>query len=944
MQQHRPRRRHLAVAVASLVCAGNALAQQPEPTPKTLDSVTVTGTRIKSKTMTATSPVMEIDAEAFKETGTTRVEDLVNQYPQLTPAFDGFTNNGANTYATVSLRDLGAQRTLSLINGRRLPIGIGDTSDLSVVPPALLKRVDVLTGGASAVYGSDAVAGVVNFVLDDEFEGVMANVGFSGYQHRNDNAYMRQRHDKAGYAYPSGNSGLDGIARNLDLAIGGAFGERGHAMGWLTWRKNEALSQDRRDYSSCALNAAGTACGGSATSDPATFFFLDGTAGNGYARLAPDGHWLRGAARPYNYAPANFYQRPDERFTAGFALKYEIVPQFQPYLEGMFVNHKSTVQIAPSGTFFSDDLKMSCNDPLLGSLCNDLGLRGPSLTMNVGKRNVEGGPRVHNYETQAFRLVTGARGDLNERWSYDAYFLYARNASSDNSRNDFLKAPLRDALRACPAGSFSGCLPYNVWVPGGVTPASAAALTGTSVRDWSTTLKVLSGYVSGDTGWALPTAAGETFKVVGGMEWRSQMYNVVSDTQTRMGAFAGSGGPRPDVRGSYNVTEVFLEGALPLVVGAGALDRLGTELGYRYSDYSTSGGVSTYKVGLSADLFDNRLHLRGGWNRAIRGPGVVEMFRPLTISLWNGSDPCAGAKPEFSAAQCQRTGALAAQYGSIPAAASSQYNQLAGGNAALKPETADTWSVGAAFSPLRNLDLSVDYAQIRIRDTIGSIGPTNLLRNCGLTGLASLCSQIKRNPASGDLWRGDSAVDSGHVRNVGGNFGNAYYRGLDFNAKYRLPVGPGSLMADFVGTYLLQHENEPIPGVPSATYDCVGVINGSCNAPRWRHVANLRYTWDDYSLGLRWRYRGKVAYRENDGAAGKSDQLLAGNAGIAAANYFDLNGSVRFGGNWEWTAGVNNVFDRSPPLVGQALAGNGNSPAGYDPAGRYLFTSLSYRY
>ncbi|HVJ38392.1 MAG TPA: TonB-dependent receptor [Stenotrophomonas sp.] len=944
MQQHRPRRCRLAIVAASLACTFNATAQTPAQTPKTLDSVTVTGTRIKSKTMTATSPVMEIDAEAFKETGATRVEDLVNQYPQLSSEFDGFTNNGANTYATVSLRDLGPQRTLSLINGRRLPIGIGDTSDLTIVPPALLKRVDVLTGGASAVYGSDAVAGVVNFVLNDEFEGIRANVGYSGYQHRNDNAYMRQLHDKSGYAYPQGNSGLDGIARNLDLAIGGAFGERGHAMGWLTWRKNEALSQDRRDYSSCALNAAGNACGGSATSDPPTFFYIDGAAGNGYAHLAPDGHWLRGAARPYNYAPSNFYQRPDERFTAGFALKYEIVPQFQPYIEGMFVNHKSTVQIAPSGTFFADDLKMSCQDPLVGSLCKDLGLRGPALTMNVGKRNVEGGPRVQNYETQAFRLVTGARGDLNERWSYDAYFLYARNSTGENTRNDFLKDPLLDALRGCPPGSFRGCLPYNVWVPGGVTPAAAAALTGTGVRDWSTTLKVLSGYVSGDTGWALPTAAGETFKIVGGMEWRSQMYSVVSDTQTRLGRYAGSGGPRPDVRGSYNVTEVFLEGALPLVVGAGALDRLGTDLGYRYSDYSTSGGVSTYKVGLSADLFDNRLHLRGGWNRAIRGPGVVELFRPMTTSLWSGSDPCAGARPEFTQAQCQRTGALAAQYGSIPTSSASQYNQLAGGNTALKPETADTWSIGAAFSPLNNLDLSLDYAQIRIRDTISSIGASNILRNCGLTGLASLCSEVKRHPMSGDLWRGDSAVGSGYVRNVTGNFGNAYYRGLDFSARYRLPVGPGSLMADFVGTYLLQQEIEPIPGVPSATYDCVGIINASCNSPRWRHVANLRYTWDDYSLGVRWRYRGKVAYRENDGSAGKADHILAGNGGIAAANYFDLNGSVRFGDNWEWTAGVNNVFDRAPPLVGQALAGNGNSPGGYDPAGRYLFTSLSYRY
>jgi len=944
MQQHRPRPRRLALALMVLIGTTPALAQEPATGTTTLGTVSVTGTRIKSQSMTAASPVMEINAESFRQSGASRVEDLVNQYPQLSPSFDGFSNNGATGYGTASLRNLGAERTLTLLNGRRLPIGTSETADLSIVPPGLLKRVDVLTGGASAVYGSDAMAGVVNFVLDDTFEGVMASVGYGGYQHNNDNRYMRQLDDKAGYPYPKGNSGLDGISRNIDLAVGGKLGESGHAMGWLTWRRNEALTQGNRDYSACALNKAGTACGGSATASPPSFFYLDPTGSNGYAHLAPDGGWRRGQAPLYNYAPANFYQRPDERFTGGFSAKYEITPQFRPYAEAMFVHHASSTQLAPSGTFFADDLKMSCTDPSLGSLCRDLGLAGPSLTMNVGKRNVEGGSRISDTKSNAFRLVAGAAGDLNERWSYDANFLYARSTSSLTSRNDFLKSRLRDGLRGCPPGAFSGCLPYNVWVPGGVTPAAAAAMAGTGVRDWDTTLKVLSGYVSGDTGWALPWAEGETFKLVAGLEWRSQAFSNTSDTDTRSGNFAGAGGPRPDVSGQYHVSEVFLEGALPLIVGVGALDRFATELGYRYSDYSTSGGVNAYKAGLSADLFDNRLHLRGGWNRAIRGPSVNDLFSPQVMSLWSGSDPCAGAKPEFTAAQCQRTGVLASQYGRVPEAASSQYNQLGGGNRQIQPETADTWTVGAAFSPLRNLDLSVDFADIRIRDTISSIGAVNILRNCALTGVASLCDAVKRHPASGDLWRGDSPIDSGHVRNLGGNFGTLHYRGVDVGAHHRLVLGPGSLVSDFIGTYTLAYDVDPIPGVPSARYDCAGRINESCALPKWRHVANVRYNWHDYSVGLRWRYMGAMDYRNTDGSPGKTDLIVAGNGGIGAANYFDLSGSVGFADGWEWTAGINNVFDRAPPLVGTPLAGNGNSPGGYDPLGRYFFTSLSYRY
>ena len=945
------RRANLALAIASLICTQAAHAQQAEPAPpiaeggpKTLDAVSVTGTRIKSQTMTAASPVMEIDAEVVRQSGSTRAEDLVNQYPQLSATFDSFENNGSTGYGTVSLRSLGAHRTLTLLNGRRLPDGSGETTDLTIIPPALLKRVDILSGGASAVYGSDAVAGVVNFVLDDEFEGVAANMGYAGYQHNNDNRYMRRLIDQAGYDYPTGNSGLDGIARNLDLTVGGKFGETGHAVGWLTWRKNEAIGQGERDYSSCALSSKGTQCGGSGTSDPPNFLVYDAQGKGGFAHLDPAGRWVPGQAGLYNFAPANFYQRPDERFTAGTMLRYEITPKFRPYLEAEFVNHESTVQVAPSGTFFGDDLSLACNDPLVGTLCGDLGIGSPEALVNIGKRNVEGGPRVTRDTTNALRLIVGANGDLNDHWSYDASFLYARSDTSSRTRNDFLKDRVSDAVLGCQPGAFRGCIPYNVWVPNGVTPAAAAALAGTGLQEYNTELKVLSWYVNGDTGKALPWADGETFKLVGGMEWRSSAFSRASDNDTRTGNFAGAGGPSPDVSGSYNVTEVFMEGALPIVVGAGPLDRFGAEFGYRYSDYSTSGGVNTYKVGLTADLFQDRLHLRGGYNRAIRAPSVTELYSVNRIALWNGTDPCAGPEPEFSAAQCARTGVAAGQYGNIPASPSDQNNEFIGGDLDLQPETADTWTVGAAFSPVKNLDVSLDYYDISITDAITSIGASQILRNCALTGAQVLCGRIQRSGTRGDLWIGDDLQQSGYIRNRDDNFGNFHYRGIDLTARYRWTVGPGSLVANIVGSYVLEREVEPIPGLDDATYDCAGNINESCNTPQWRHVANLRYNWDDYSVGLRWRYIGKVDYEDTDGSPGTADQLVAARGGIDAANYFDLSGSLRFAQYWEWTLGINNVFDREPPLVGSALVNNGNSPGGYDQAGRYLFTSLSFRY
>src|SRR5688572_10875342 len=279
----------LVVGSASAFGAGAAFAQETpaaETTPTEIDTINVTGTRIQSQTVTASSPVVEIQPEEFQYAGATRVDDLVNQYPQMSPYFDSFANNPSTGYPTIDLRGLGARRTLVLVNGNRLPPGAFEVRDISIIPASLVKRVDILTGGASAVYGSDAVAGVVNFILNTEFEGVSVSAGISAYQHNNDNDYMQEQMDARGFDYPTGNTGFDGVSTNIDVAIGSSFADgAGHAMAWLTWRKNDPLFQGERDYSSCALSAAGVpnplappsasryfACGCSPTNATGNFF------------------------------------------------------------------------------------------------------------------------------------------------------------------------------------------------------------------------------------------------------------------------------------------------------------------------------------------------------------------------------------------------------------------------------------------------------------------------------------------------------------------------------------------------------------------------------------------------------------------------------------------------------------------------------------------------
>lgn len=938
--------------IAGLAFAPTAMAQVAE-TPEAAaeapqDRITVTGSRIVNANLVAASPVTTVDSEEFDLSGTTRVEDLLNTLPQISPSFDAFTVNPTTGFATVDLRGLGTARTLVLVNGRRLqPGGIrSEAPDLNQIPAALVDRVEVLTGGASAVYGSDAVAGVVNFIMNRNFEGVSVSAGVSGYQHNNSNDYLQGLMDARGFDYPTGSSGIDGKTYNFDFAVGSDFdGGRGNASGYFTYRKNEELRQGARDYSSCALNAAGTSCGGSSTAPNPNFFLLHPDL-VGFASFDGAGTWSPGVGELYNYAPINHYQRPDQRWTAGAFFNYEINPGLRPYLDVMFSNTNTSVQIAESGTFFVNFLSLDCADPLLGSACGDLGLDpADPVGVYVGKRNVEGGPRRSEIESNNFRVALGAEGDLNQNWMYDASFTYGRNSSNEANVNDFITTRLEDALLQCPPGSFAGCVPYNVWVPGGVTPEAAAALGGTGMRQGATELYSAQAFVTGDTGFTLPMAS-DSVSVVGGVEYRDYRYEVRSDTNMAEGNFTGLGGPRPPIDGEYNVHEVFAEVGVPLIQDQPFIQSLALDLGYRYSNYNTAGGASSYKIGASWQATDE-LRFRGGYNRAIRAPNVGELFSQQQIALFGGDDPCAGVAPELTLAQCQNTGVTAAQYGTIQASPASQYNQFAGGNPNLDPEQADTWTFGMVATPIDRLSVSVDYYNIEITERIGTIGANTILRFCALSGDPFLCTKVNRNATTGDLWLGSDLATSGYVENLTDNFGDLAWSGIDLVVNYGFDALAGSFTTSFNGSYVLEREIAPLPGVnDDATFDCAGVISTSCQTPDWRHTARISYTQDTWwEASLRWRYVGAMDYTNNDGTPATTDQLLVNNGNqLDAWNFFDVTGTFDVSDNAQLVVGVNNVLDEEPPMVGSTLALNGNAPGGYDQIGRFLHATINVNF
>ena len=989
-----------ALVVGSAGAFGTAFAQETTTpageTPSELDTIVVTGTRIQSQTVTESSPVVEIQPEEFQYAGATRVDDLVNQYPQMSPYFDSFANNGAQGYPTVDLRQLGPDRTLTLVNGNRLPPGQLITRDISIIPASLVKRVDILTGGASAVYGSDAVAGVVNFILNTEFEGVSVSAGISAYQHDNDNDYIQGKMDDRGFEYPTGNTGFDGVSQNIDVAIGSSFADgAGHAMAWLTWRKNEALFQGERDYSSCALNDSATRCGGSATNALGNFLVFapsaidrngDGVIDGGdffagFAHLNEDGTFSSGRGAPYNYAPINYYQRPDERYTFGASIKYEINEHFRPYVETMFLNRTSSIQVAESGTFFADLLALDCSQ--VSSMCADLGL-DPTATVYayVGRRNVEGGPRIQKFDTNSYRFVAGVEGAINDSWSYNTSFLYGHTDANNQGFGDFLANRIGQALAGCPAGSLPQCVPYDIFHPHSVDPAALDFLEGTSFSSTQTDMKDFNAYITGDLGWAFPWAGEENVSIVFGGEWREENYDFVADQDSQEGNFAGAGGPSPSLSGKTSVSELFMEAALPIYKGDGVLRAFALDLGYRLSDYNLSGKAETYKIGFTSDW--GMVRARGGFNHAIRAPNTGELFASQQIALTGVADPCAGANPSFTAEQCARTGLDPAIYNNPAQRAllqspAGQYNQFVGGNPGLQPEAADTWTLGFVFTPIDNLQINLDYYKIQLEDTISTIGVDSIFTGCGVSNVQFLCDLIHRNATTGDLWIGNDPATAGHVDNLTSNFGELDFRGIDLGINYRWEMLGGRFSAGLQGTYLLNQKINPLPGVDvddpttarteKAEYDCAGVINENCQSPEWRHIANVRYSRDWYTLNLRWRYYGEMDYVEagvgaDPGAPQNTDQLLCspdsqyteadgtqrdfseclGSQHISAANYIDLSASAFIGKATEITVGVNNIADKEPPMVGVTLAANANAPAGYDQAGRFFFANVTFKW
>jgi len=975
-----------------------------------VERIVVTGSRLTTNAnVNAPNPVLTVGQEEIQARGTTRIEDLTNQLPQVFAGQASEVSNGANGTSTLNLRGLGAIRTLTLIDGKRLPFGDSGTTtaNLNVVPTRLVERVEIVTGGASAVYGSDAIAGVANFILKRDFEGLEIDIQGGFHQAGNESTTMEGVLAAAQEPIPG--STIDGRELQASVTMGVNTPDgRGNVTAFINYENlNEILSGDRV-FSRCQLGGSsgefsfrGLGCVGSsnfrrfanfalnsaATPQHDVFQNLDGT-----LRFTDTG-FSGTPETTFNFASTNHLQRPIERFQIYTKGHYELTDDIEMFMDLSFLNTKSDAQIGPSASF-GTGWSINCDNPLIQTQepitlaevfgCNTPDPETGALPTQIdgvfaSHRMVEGNPRNSNLDNTTWRTLGGLRGTLFDYYDFEVFGQFARTQDTDISTNDLLIDNVQDAFfvvadengnPVCRSGN-EGCVPFNIFQrgPNGetlVTQEAVDFISGVGITTGETQQQVFGGNIqtSLERFGVISPFANEGAGVLVGWEYRKDELDANPDqvSQRPDGGFTGVGGPTLPTEGAVKVAEGFMEAQIPLVDGAQFFEQLAVGGAYRFSTYTTesSGAPSntfdtdTWHVFLNWTPVDD-LRLRGQFQRAIRAPNVIELFIPQGTGLPdltegpNGFfDPCAGPNPAATLEECARTGVTAEQFGGIPDVISGQTQSITGGNPDLQPEESDTITVGAIFTPafLDGLTFSIDYFDIEVTDAIqaGAAPAQQVLEECLFTGNDTFCDLITRDQG-GSLIAGTPGVGF-QATNL--NIATLETSGLDFQAVYNLDLWDVGL--DGMGSVRFDYAATYLDSLETTAFpganplECSGKVLGGCRAPSPEYRHRMITTWQ-----TPWDITVNAIWRyfsSVDNVAGAENVGVAIDRGFDKQQFLDLSLNYDYSENLSFRAGVNNAAGKRPPITTSAgtAPGNGNTfPTVYDGTGRFFFFGATYR-
>jgi outer membrane receptor protein involved in Fe transport len=914
--------------LAGIACQLSARADD-----QALEEIVVTGTRIARPNFDAASPIVMVPAAAFERTASGTAETTLNRYPQFVPSHTSTSNNSggySEGQASLNLRGLGENRTLTLVDGRRLmPVNGNGETDLNVIPPALIESVEIVTGGGSAVYGSDAIAGVVNFRLRREFDGVELG-GRWGQTDRG-----------------------DGEEYDISLTAGTDFADgRGSVMGYVGYYDRAQINQPAREFSQASLSYFGPGNGitgpdsayvpdGSSVtdegaafvfdSDPAVFdalfqsygyapgevpqqegigFNTDGTLftmGIGepgsVANFRGQGDPLTSNSFVHRYNFANFValQMPLKRTSTYASANLDLTDDLELYAEGIYAAYTVNTQVAPAPM----GVVMPASNPFIpADLKRLLDSRPPesrSAPFDFLKRLTENGPRVNENNYDMYQLVAGARGRLPGDWDFDVYAQYGASSQRKYQTGNVSRTRVEE-LTFAPDGGVSICGGFSPFGIDSVLPECADYIAVDAGVD-ADVRQMIAEFSARGAPLTLP--AGELRTAIG-VQYRSDEYQYRADEALRR--THADGGPdiigfeaSTDIDADDHNTDVYVEAAIPLLAGLPGVESLETVLGFRHSDYASAGGVDAWKAEL---LYQpaTAVRLRGSYQRAVRVPSIFELFLPGTRGEWFvfRPEPCAvGGNPSHprNGPNRQQVEALCIAQG-VPADLLADFPwetvvTTSGGNPDLEPETADTLATGLVVRPgfestwFRDLQFTIDWYRIEIDDVVTFISTLDAVDNCfdptfnpGFAADNYWCTLFGRDSATGEIV---NAVDTFY------NLATSMTSGVDFQLDWRLAVGPGEIGVGWYVGWVDEYEVETTSSVPAEHF--AGTIGGFAGSyPEWKWLMDLRYTWRDLAVGLAWRYV--------DSTVDPSDDFQTTDVTVPHKDYFDLDASYMFEDGW----------------------------------------------
>lgn len=964
-----------------------AAAQEADQVSQVSDIV-VTGSRIARQDYKSSSPIVTVSAEDFQATGAVTIDSLMNDMPQFTPSISSTSNNPSNGgQANLDLRSLGSKRTLVLMNGRRLVPSNSDGSvDVNLIPTALIKSVETISGGASAAYGSDAVAGVANFIINDSFEGVQIDAQY-GQTDRSDGETESYSltiggnfADDKGNAVISINRSTRALIYNAGrefAAISGASGTT--PLGSTTFDANNLPSDALFKQYFNSQDAVNTGAIGYNTDG--TLFAHQGAMGfKSPGGIEYDGFHTPGSNYLFNTGALNYLQLPLERWNVYSSARYKVNDNAEFYGNALFNQYVADQELAATPASTATGFRVPSTNPFIGADLRALldSRANPNSSFQLSKRFTDLGGRHASYDYNVYQVTGGIRGQVPQSsWTYDVYASFGRVSANETQTGNVSRSSVQTLLDDPWGGAGNGVDTGTVLCEGGFNPFGLAPISADCLRYIGRTSRtattVEQNVVEGTLqGKAFDLPAGEV-RVAMGVQYRENSYRFDSDPSLEkinpklphLGADGLPDGgeiggveiagfnPSPSVNGSVNSIDLFGEALVPLLSNLPFIQQLDMTLGYRYSDYSSIGGTQAYRADLDWTIVDG-LRLRGGYNRAVRAPSVGELYSPLGVNymaIGQASASAAGGDP------CDRRGFYmngpdAAQVKQLCIAQGVANpdnfiytdNQVAGwdgGNPNLSEETADTWSFGVVYQPrfesalFSNMSLAIDYYNIEIEDVISSISAADMLKGC-FNGAGenptydpnnSYCQLFKRNPLSGAIFDATSNLE---------NLGVLKTAGVDAQFDWRFDLvdlgAPdwGTLNFNAVVSWLAEREDSVVAG--GAFTDRKGTISDDFGNtfPEWKSLASVDWAKGPFSATARWRRVGEMTIYGSDEK-------------LDATHYFDLMGSWAINDTVSLRAGVNNVGDQQPRVWDPGVQAN-TDPSTYDVLGRRYFVGLTARF